>query len=80
MATNVSERIHTLHEIRRIIAILAVAGVVKDTIDLNHAIKAREALDRAWHAPSCASSPNMTNSTRKARNELRGIHRTVGHR
>ena len=33
MATNVSERIHTLHEIRRIIAILAVAGVVKDTAD-----------------------------------------------
>ena len=26
------------------IAILAVAGVVKDTIDLNHAIKAREEL------------------------------------
>ena len=49
MATNVSERIHTLHEIRRIIAILAVAGVVKDAIDLNHAIKAREARDRAWH-------------------------------
>ena len=47
MATNVSERIHTLQEIRRIIAILAVAGVVKDTIDLNHAIKAR---DLAWHA------------------------------
>lgn len=32
------------------IAILAVAGTVKDTIDLNHAIKAREAHDRAWHA------------------------------
>lgn len=56
------------------IAILAVAGTVKDTIDLNHAIKARVA------RPSCASSPNMTNSTRKARNELRGVHRTVGHR
>ena len=38
MATNVSERIRTLQEIRRIIAILAVAGVVKDTIDLNYAI------------------------------------------
>ena len=50
MVTNVSERIHTLQEIRSIIAILAVAGVVKDTIDLNHAIKAREARDRAWHA------------------------------
>lgn len=32
------------------IAILAVAGVVKDTIDLNHAIKEREARDRAWRA------------------------------
>lgn len=33
-----------------IIAMLAVAGVVKDAIDLNHAIKAREARDRAWRA------------------------------
>ncbi|MCI6772996.1 MAG: hypothetical protein MR570_03325 [Bifidobacterium pseudolongum] len=33
MSTNVSERIHTLQDIRRIIAILAVAGVVKDTAD-----------------------------------------------
>lgn len=32
------------------IAMLAVAGVVKDAIDLNHAIKAREARDRAWRA------------------------------
>lgn len=32
------------------IAILAVAGVVKDTIDLNHAIKAREERDRSWRA------------------------------
>ena len=32
------------------IAILAVAGTVKDAIDLNHAIKAREARDRAWRA------------------------------
>lgn len=36
--------------IAAIIAILAVAGVVKDTIDLNHAIKEREARDRACHA------------------------------
>lgn len=33
-----------------IIAILAVAGVVKDVIDLDHAIKAREERDRAWRA------------------------------
>lgn len=33
-----------------IIAILAVAGVIKDTIDLNHAIKARGEHDRAWRA------------------------------
>lgn len=36
--------------IAAIIAILAVAGVVKDSIDLAHAIKAREERDRAWHA------------------------------
>ena len=33
-----------------IIAMLAVAGTVKDAIDLNHAIKAREERDRAWRA------------------------------
>lgn len=33
-----------------IIAILAVAGVIKDFIDLNHAIKGREERDRAWRA------------------------------
>lgn len=33
MATNVSERLSTLQEIRRSLAILAVAGVVKDTAD-----------------------------------------------
>ena len=32
------------------IAMLAVAGTVKDTIDLNHAIKAREERDRARRA------------------------------
>lgn len=36
--------------IAAIIAILAVAGVVKDSIDLAHAIKAREERDRAWRA------------------------------
>ena len=36
--------------IAAIISILAVAGVVKDTIDLNRAIKAREERDRAWRA------------------------------
>lgn len=36
--------------IAAIIAILAVAGVVKDAIDLNHAIKAQEERDRAWRA------------------------------
>ncbi|RYQ18979.1 hypothetical protein [Bifidobacterium pseudolongum] len=33
-----------------IIAIPAVAGVVKDAIDLNHAIKARGERDQAWRA------------------------------
>lgn len=33
-----------------VIAILAVAGVVKDTLDLNHDIKAHEERDRAWRA------------------------------
>lgn len=33
-----------------IIAILAVAGAVKDAIDLNHAIKARAERDREWRA------------------------------
>ena len=33
-----------------LIAMLALAGVIKDAIDLNHAIKAREARDRAWRA------------------------------
>lgn len=33
-----------------IIAMLAVAGTVKDAIDLNHAIKAHEEHDRAWRA------------------------------
>lgn len=33
-----------------IIAILAVAGVVKDAIDLHSAIKAREERDRSWRA------------------------------
>lgn len=32
------------------IAMLAVAGTVKDTIDLNRAIKEREERDRAWRA------------------------------
>ena len=36
--------------IASIIAMLAVAGVVKDAIDLNHAIKARAERDRAWRA------------------------------
>lgn len=36
--------------IAAIIAILAVAGVVKDFIDLNRAIKAREERDREWRA------------------------------
>lgn len=36
--------------IAAIIAILAVAGVVKDSIDLHRAIKAREERDRAWRA------------------------------
>ncbi len=36
--------------IAAIIAILAVAGVVKDSIDLAHAIKAREERDRAGRA------------------------------
>lgn len=35
--------------IAAIIAMLAVAGVVKDTIDLHRAIKARAERDRAWH-------------------------------
>ena len=33
-----------------IIAMLAVAGVVKDSIDLAHAIKEREERDREWRA------------------------------
>ncbi|RYQ39370.1 hypothetical protein PG2001B_1111 [Bifidobacterium pseudolongum subsp. globosum] len=33
-----------------VIAILAVAAGVKDTLDFNHAIKAREERDRAWRA------------------------------
>lgn len=33
-----------------LIAMLALAGVIKDAIDLNHAIKAREERDRAWRA------------------------------
>ena len=33
-----------------IIAMLAVASVVKDATDLNHAIKAQEERDRAWRA------------------------------
>lgn len=36
--------------IAAIIAMLAVAGVVKDAIDLNHAIKARAERDREWRA------------------------------
>ncbi|MCH4856697.1 hypothetical protein [Bifidobacterium pseudolongum] len=36
--------------IAAIIAILAVAGGVRDAIDLNHAIKARDDRDRAWRA------------------------------
>lgn len=32
------------------IAMLAVAGTVKDAIDLNYAIKAQEERDRAWRA------------------------------
>lgn len=32
------------------IAMLAVAGTVKDTIDLHRAIKARAERDRAWRA------------------------------
>ena len=36
--------------IAAIIAILAVAGVVKDSIDLARAIKEREERDRAWRA------------------------------
>lgn len=36
--------------IAAIIAMLAVAGVVKDSIDLAHAIKARAERDREWRA------------------------------
>lgn len=36
--------------IAAIIAILAVAGVVKDAIDLHRDIKAREERDREWRA------------------------------
>lgn len=36
--------------IAAIIAMLAVAGVVKDTIDLHRAIKARAERDREWRA------------------------------
>ena len=36
--------------IAAIIAMLAVAGVVKDSIDLHRAIKAQEERDRAWRA------------------------------
>lgn len=31
-----------------LIALLAVAGVIKDAFDLDHAIRAREERDRAW--------------------------------
>lgn len=33
-----------------LIAMLALAGVIKDAIDLDHAIKAREERDREWRA------------------------------
>lgn len=33
-----------------LIAMLALAGVIKDAIDLDRAIKAREERDRAWRA------------------------------
>lgn len=36
--------------IAAIIAMVAVAGVVKDAIDLHRAIKARAERDRAWRA------------------------------
>lgn len=33
-----------------LIAMLALAGVIKDAIDLHRVIKAREECDRAWRA------------------------------